>query len=237
MKSVYIPLVTFVEPAEPVSLDDYGIVEEPESDIALAIDMRRQEMGTDPDELRPMLNMSGEPDFQHEREGTIASLSGNEVLCVRTQLYVPVNTECLCGETHERILSAPARVRAQNADSNNNINITNYGGTSMSTVKTVYKVAKVGKYGDCAVTFQLENGVSEYTFINAKVVDDLGITENSILDIEHVISTGSLERTWNNDGIATERKNPQRRLKIAGTVSVIGQAVGVVAGTTVNKSF
>ena len=107
----------------------------------------------------------------------------------------------------------------------------------MGTMKTVYKVAKVGKYGDCAVTFQLENGVSEYTFINAKVVEELGIKENSILDIEYILGSGELERTWNNDGIATERKNPQRRLKIAGTVSVIGQAVGVVAGTTVNKSF
>jgi len=234
MKSVYIPLEGWVERAKPVSLDDYGVIEEPESNIALAIDMRKDEMGTDPDELRPMLNMSGEPDFQHEREGTIAQLSSNEVLCERTQLYVPMNKECQCGETHGRVLPTLVFARGQNAVSNNHINIKTEE-KMMGTMKTVYKVAKVGKYGDCAVTFQLENGVSEYTFISAKVVEELGIKENSILDIEYILGSGELERTWNNDGIATERKNPQRRLKIAGTVSVIGQAVGVVAGTTVNK--
>ena len=45
------------------ALDDSGVVEEPESDIALETDMRKQEFGTDPDELRPMLNMSGDPDY------------------------------------------------------------------------------------------------------------------------------------------------------------------------------
>ena len=232
---MYIPLEGLLEPAEPKSLDDYGVVEEPESDIGLEIDMRGQEMGTDPDELRPMLNMSGEPE-QHEREGTIAALSVNEVLCERTQLYVPVNRECLCGETHGRVLSAPACVSAQNAVSNKHINISIEEKVMENWTKlTVYKISQPGQYGDCAVTFQLQNGVSQFEYMKPALIAQLGIQEGSILEVEHVIGTGQLKRSYVKDGIEVSLSNPQQRVNLAGTINNVGKRVGLVAGSTVAK--
>ncbi len=247
MKSVFIPLVEDDEVSEEVqverenerrqrALDDYGIVEEPEPDIALEIDMRGDELGTDPDELRPMLNMSGEPDFQHEREGTIAELSSNEVLCERTQLYVPVNRECLCGETHGRVLSAHVRVSAQNAVSNKHINISTKEKVMENWTKlTVYKISQPGQYGDCAVTFQLQNGVSQFEYMKPALIAQLGIEEGSILEVEHVIGTGPLKRSYVKDGIEVSLSNPQQRVNLAGTINNVGKRVGLVAGSTVAK--
>jgi len=82
------------------ALDDYGIVEEPESDIALEIDMRKQELGTDPDELRPMLNMSVDPDYSDAKFADLVPRSVSEVLCPTWNLRVARNFECLCGAIH-----------------------------------------------------------------------------------------------------------------------------------------
>lgn len=82
------------------ALDDYGIVEEPESDIALEIDMRKQELGTDPDELRPMLNMSVDPDYSDAKFADLVPRSASEVLCPTWNLRVARNFECLCGSIH-----------------------------------------------------------------------------------------------------------------------------------------
>jgi len=83
------------------ALDDSGVVEEPESDIALEIDMRKQEFGTDPDELRPMLNMSGDPDYSDPKFADLVPRSASEVLCPTEYLWVARNFECLCGAIHE----------------------------------------------------------------------------------------------------------------------------------------
>jgi hypothetical protein len=82
------------------ALDDYGVVEEPESDIALETDMRTQEFGTDPDELRPMLNMSVNPDYSDSRVAEVVGKFASEVLCPTWNLRVARNFECLCGDIH-----------------------------------------------------------------------------------------------------------------------------------------
>lgn len=82
------------------ALDDYGIVQEPEPDIALEIDMRKQEFGTDPDELRPMLNMSVDPDYSDPKFADLVPRSASEVLCPTWNLRVARNFECLCGSIH-----------------------------------------------------------------------------------------------------------------------------------------
>ena len=76
------------------------MVEEPESDIALETDMRKQEFGTDPDELRPMLNMSGDPDYSDPKVAELSSRSVSEVICPTEFLWVARNFECLCGAIH-----------------------------------------------------------------------------------------------------------------------------------------
>ena len=82
------------------TLDDSGVVEEPESDIALEVDMRTQEFGTDPDELRPMLNMSVNPDYSDEKIADLVTRSVSEVICPTWNLRVARNFECLCGDIH-----------------------------------------------------------------------------------------------------------------------------------------
>lgn len=82
------------------ALDDYGVIEEPESDIALEVDMRTQEFGTDPDELRPMLNMSVNPDYSDEKIADLVTRSVSEVICPTWNLRVARNFECLCGDIH-----------------------------------------------------------------------------------------------------------------------------------------
>ena len=82
------------------ALDDSGVVEEPESDIALETDMRTQEFGTDPDELRPMLNMSVNPDYSDSRVAEVVGKFASEVLCPTWNLRVARNFECLCGDIH-----------------------------------------------------------------------------------------------------------------------------------------
>jgi len=84
----------------PRALDDYGVVEEPESDLALETDMRKQEFGTDPDELRPMLNMSVNPDYSDPTVAEVVDRLVSEVLCPATNLRVARNFECLCGDIH-----------------------------------------------------------------------------------------------------------------------------------------
>ena len=82
------------------ALDAYGVVEEPESNIALETDMRTQEFGTDPDELRPMLNMSVNPDYSDSRVAEVVGRFASEVLCPTWNLRVARNFECLCGDIH-----------------------------------------------------------------------------------------------------------------------------------------
>jgi len=82
------------------ALDDYGIVEEPESDVALEVDMRKQEFGTDPDELRPMLNMSVNPDYSDPGIAEVIGRSASEVICPTEHLWVARNYECVCGDIH-----------------------------------------------------------------------------------------------------------------------------------------
>lgn len=82
------------------ALDDYGIVQEPEPDIATEIDMRKQETGTDPNELPAMLNMSVDPDYSDPTIADLVPRSASEVLCPTWNLRVARNFECLCGAIH-----------------------------------------------------------------------------------------------------------------------------------------
>lgn len=82
------------------ALDDSGVVEEPESNIALEIDMRKQEFGTDPNELPAMLNMSDIPDYSDPQIADLVPRSASEVICPTWNLRVARNFECLCGAIH-----------------------------------------------------------------------------------------------------------------------------------------
>ena len=62
--------------------------------------MRTQEFGTDPDELRPMLNMSVNPDYSDEKIADLVTRSVSEVICPTWNLRVARNFECLCGDIH-----------------------------------------------------------------------------------------------------------------------------------------
>ena len=63
-------------------------------------EQRKQEFGTDPDELRPMLNMSGDPDYSDPKVAELRSRSVSEVICPTEFLWVARNFECLCGAIH-----------------------------------------------------------------------------------------------------------------------------------------
>ncbi len=103
------------------------------------------------------------------------------------------------------------------------------------TKLTVYKVSQPGKYGDCAVTFQLQNGVSQFEYMSPALIAQLGIEEGSILEVEHVIGTGQLKRSYIENGIEVSLSNPQQRINLAGTINNVGKRVGLVAGSTVAK--
>lgn len=103
------------------------------------------------------------------------------------------------------------------------------------TKLTVYKISQPGQYGDCAVTFQLQNGVSQFEYMKPALIAQLGIEEGSILEVEHVIGTGPLKRSYVKDGIEVSLSNPQQRVNLAGTINNVGKRVGLVAGSTVAK--